>query len=111
MIRTAFEAAYLASFGRLLAGLPIRIVSLRVAAIGRRPPFAFSVFAPEASASLDAARREILGLEPQIRELVRTEKRLTAASRQAAGDYLSKGFEVLRDDGKFAREITEKCRK
>jgi hypothetical protein len=27
------------------------------------------------------------------------------------GDYLSKGFDALRDDGKFARDITEKCRK
>jgi len=34
----------------------VRIVSLRVAAIGRRPPFDFSVFAPDAAASLDAAK-------------------------------------------------------
>ena len=39
MIRKAFETAYLASFSRLLPGLAIRIVSLRVAAIGRRPAF------------------------------------------------------------------------
>jgi N-methylhydantoinase A len=57
MIRAAFEAAYLASFGRLLPGLPARVVSLRVAAIGRRPPFDFSVFAPDAGASVAAARR------------------------------------------------------
>ena len=57
MIRQAFETAYLASFSRLLPGLPMRIVSLRVAAIGRRPSFDFRVFAPEASASLDKARR------------------------------------------------------
>ena len=56
MVRSAFEAAYLASFSRLLPGLPIRIVSLRVAAIGRRPAFDFSVFAPDPSASLDKAR-------------------------------------------------------
>ena len=56
-IRTAFEAAYLASFSRLLPGLPMRIVSLRVAAIGRRPTFDFSVFAPDASVSLDKARQ------------------------------------------------------
>jgi N-methylhydantoinase A len=56
MVRSAFEAAYLASFSRLLPGLPIRIVSLRVAAIGRRPNFDFSVFAPGAAASLDQAR-------------------------------------------------------
>jgi N-methylhydantoinase A len=56
VVRRAFERAYSASFSRLLPGLAIRIVSLRVAAIGRRPEFDFSVFAPEASASLDAAK-------------------------------------------------------
>jgi N-methylhydantoinase A len=57
MVRAAFEAAYLASFGRLLPGVPTRVVTLRVAAIGRRPAFDFSVFAPDASASLDKARQ------------------------------------------------------
>src|SRR5207237_992538 len=38
------------------AGLAVRIVSLRVAAIGRRPGFDFSVFAPDASASLENAK-------------------------------------------------------
>jgi N-methylhydantoinase A len=56
MVRSAFEAAYLASFSRLLPGLAMRIVSLRVAAIGRRPAFDFSVFAPGPSASLEKAR-------------------------------------------------------
>jgi len=56
VVRKAFEQAYSASFSRLLPGLAVRIVSLRVAAIGRRPGFDFSVFAPEASASLDAAK-------------------------------------------------------
>src|SRR3954469_5341191 len=56
VVRKAFEAAYSASFSRLLPGLPVRIVSLRVAAIGRRPAFDFSVFTPDASASLDGAR-------------------------------------------------------
>jgi N-methylhydantoinase A len=56
LVRKAFEAAYSASFSRLLPGLAVRIVSLRVAAIGRRPPFDFSVFAPDASASLDNAK-------------------------------------------------------
>ena len=57
MIRTAFDAAYRASFSRSLPGVPIRIVTLRVSAIGRRPPFDFSVFKPDAAASLDKARR------------------------------------------------------
>jgi len=55
-VRTAFEAAYSASFSRLLPGLSIRIVSLRVAAIGRRPAFDFSVFRPDAAASLENAK-------------------------------------------------------
>ncbi len=56
LVRKAFEAAYSASFSRLLPGLAVRIVSLRVAAIGRRPKFDFAVFAPEASASLEEAK-------------------------------------------------------
>ena len=47
-MRKAFEAAYSASFSRLLPGIAVRIVSLRVAAIGRRPAFDFAVFAPDA---------------------------------------------------------------
>ena len=54
VVRKAFETAYSASFSRLLPGLAVRIVSLRVAAIGRRPAFDFSVFAPDAS---DVARQ------------------------------------------------------
>jgi len=56
VVRKAFETAYSASFSRLLPGLAVRIVSLRVAAIGRRPAFDFSVFAPDASSSLDKAK-------------------------------------------------------
>ena len=63
------------------------------------------------NATLEPARREFLRLEPQILELARADGRLDARSREWAGDYLSKGFEVLRDDEKFAREVTAKCRK
>ena len=56
MVRSAFEAAYLSSFSRLLPGLVMRIVSLRVAAIGRRPAFDFAVFTPDPSASLEKGR-------------------------------------------------------
>ena len=38
--------AYAAAFGRLLPGIPVRIVSLRTAAIGRRPAFDLAAFAP-----------------------------------------------------------------
>ena len=55
VVRKAFETSYSASFSRLLPGLAVRIVSLRVAAIGRRPAFDFSVFKPDALASLERA--------------------------------------------------------
>ena len=60
-VRAAFETAYDASFGRLLRGLPIAIASLRVSAIGHRPAFDASLFAPDPTASLD---RAALGLRP-----------------------------------------------
>jgi N-methylhydantoinase A len=57
IIRSAFEAAYSSLFSRLLGAIPVRIVSLRTAAIGRRPPFDISVFAPAADNSIARARR------------------------------------------------------
>jgi N-methylhydantoinase A len=57
VIREAFEAAYGAAFSRLLPGIPLRIVTLRTAAIGRRPAFDLTALAPSAEASLDRARR------------------------------------------------------
>ena len=56
-VRAAFEKAYQASFSRLLPGVPARIVSLRTAAIGRRPRFDLRALAPEAGSSLEAARQ------------------------------------------------------
>jgi N-methylhydantoinase A len=58
-IRQAFETAYLASFSRLLPGIAMRIVSLRVAAIGRRPAFDFSAFAPKPSAAAQQGARRV----------------------------------------------------
>ena len=57
VIKSAFETAYAASFSRLLSGLPIRIVSLRSAAIGRRPALDLSAFAPRPEATVERARR------------------------------------------------------
>jgi N-methylhydantoinase A len=57
VIREAFEAAYGAAFSRLLPGIPLRIVTLRTAAIGRRPAFDLTALAPSAEASLELARR------------------------------------------------------
>ncbi|MGN6097228.1 MAG: hydantoinase/oxoprolinase family protein [Bosea sp. (in: a-proteobacteria)] len=57
IIREAFEAAYGAAFSRLLPGIPVRIVTLRTAAIGRRPAFDLTALAPPADADLETARR------------------------------------------------------
>ncbi|KPL51296.1 hydantoin utilization protein A [Prosthecomicrobium hirschii] len=57
IVRAAFEAAYSQAFSRLLPGIPVRIVNLRTAAIGRRPAFDLMALAPAPDASLDAARR------------------------------------------------------
>lgn len=46
-IRAAFETAYAAAFGRVLDGIPIRVMNLRYARIGVRPKFDLSVLAPE----------------------------------------------------------------
>jgi N-methylhydantoinase A len=58
-IRQAFEAAYLGSFSRLLPGIAMRIVSLRVAAIGRRPAFDFAAFAPKPTAAAQQGTRRV----------------------------------------------------
>jgi hypothetical protein len=63
------------------------------------------------NATLETARREILRLEPQILELARADSRLVDRSKEAVRDYLSQGFEVLRDDERFAREVIARCRK
>ncbi|MEM8665442.1 MAG: hydantoinase/oxoprolinase family protein, partial [Pseudomonadota bacterium] len=56
MVRGAFEAAYEASFSRLLPGVPIRIVNLRTAAIGLRPHFDLRTLAPSSARSVASAR-------------------------------------------------------
>ncbi len=49
IIRDAFETAYRNAYGRLLEGIPIRVMNLRVAVVGRRPKFDLSVLAPSSS--------------------------------------------------------------
>ncbi|MCB0034641.1 MAG: hypothetical protein KDE51_11500, partial [Anaerolineales bacterium] len=46
LIREAFEATYLSTYGRLLGNIPVRILSLRTAVIGRRPKFDLLSLAP-----------------------------------------------------------------
>ncbi len=57
-VRAAFERAYRTAFSHLLPGVAVRIVNLRTAAVGRRPPFPLATLAPGPEASLEAARRE-----------------------------------------------------
>lgn len=56
-IGKAFDKTYEAAFSRLLPGIPTRIVSLRTAAVGRRPAFDLTAFAPGADASLPKAEK------------------------------------------------------
>jgi N-methylhydantoinase A len=46
-IRAAFEAAYRQAFGQLLDGIPIRVLTLRVAVIGRRPKLDLALLRPQ----------------------------------------------------------------
>lgn len=54
-IREAFESRYREAYGRVLEGLAIRILNLRVAVIGRRPKLDISVLAPGPEASEERA--------------------------------------------------------
>jgi len=54
-IRAAFEETYRQTFGRLLKGIPIRIMNLRVTVIGRRPKFDLAILGPAKGGSLDDA--------------------------------------------------------
>jgi len=56
-IRTAFETAYRSAYGRLLDRIPIRVLNLRLAAIGRRRKFDLGLLAPPEGGSLAEARR------------------------------------------------------
>lgn len=55
-IQAAFDAAYHAAYGRLLDGIPVRVMNYRVTVIGRRPAFDMAVFAPKDGRSADDCR-------------------------------------------------------
>ena len=55
-VRAAFEAAYSRAFSRLLPGIPVKIVNLRTAAIGRRPEFDLKALAPTGLLTIESAR-------------------------------------------------------
>ncbi|MFT7135345.1 MAG: N-methylhydantoinase A [Akkermansiaceae bacterium] len=55
-IQEAFNTAYSAAYGRLLDGIPVRVMNYRVTVIGRRPAFDMGVFAPKDGKSADECR-------------------------------------------------------
>ena len=55
-IHAAFETRYRAVYGRPLRGVAVRVLNLRVSAIGRRPKFDLSLLAPADGVSLIEAR-------------------------------------------------------
>ncbi len=57
-IRRAFETRYQAVYGRLLNGVPARVLNLRGAVIGTRPSLDLGLLAPAPDATLAAARRD-----------------------------------------------------
>ena len=56
-IQAAFEATYAAAFGRLMPGVPIRVLNLRTAVIGERPKIDLLSLAPAADTTIEAATR------------------------------------------------------
>ena len=60
-VAAAFAERYRAVYGRTLDGVPVRLVNLRVATIGRRPKFDLDVLAPAPGGTVEAARR---GMRP-----------------------------------------------
>jgi len=56
-IRAAFEARYRASYGRLLEGIAMRVLNLRVAVVGRRPKLDLMRLSPQAGGNVAAAKR------------------------------------------------------
>jgi len=55
--RAGFDTRYLAFYGRFLNNIPIRVLNLRVSALGKRPKFDLTLLAPAAGVSLAQARR------------------------------------------------------
>ncbi len=53
-VQAAFEAAYRAEFGRVLDGIPVRVMNLRYALIGVRPKFDLSLLAPHGAGSTES---------------------------------------------------------
>ena len=58
-LRAAFDRAYESAFGRTMPDLAVRLVNLRIGAIGRRPRFDLRRLAPEATELAAPACRDV----------------------------------------------------
>jgi N-methylhydantoinase A len=56
-VMAAFEATYAGAYGRLMPGVPVRVLNLRSAVVGARPQIDLLSLAPDPRATLEAARR------------------------------------------------------
>ncbi len=56
IIQASFEDAYRKSFGRLLDGIAMRVLNLRVTVVGRRPKFDLTILRPSGDTSVENAR-------------------------------------------------------
>ena len=56
-VQAAFEATYAGVYGRLLEGVPMRILNLRTAVVGARPKIDLMSMAPDAGATVEGAAR------------------------------------------------------
>jgi N-methylhydantoinase A len=61
LIRGAFEARYREVYGRLLDGIALRVLNLRLAVVGRRPKLDLALLAPTSGKTAAEAR---LGVRP-----------------------------------------------
>ncbi|MCP4997580.1 MAG: hydantoinase/oxoprolinase family protein [Hyphomicrobiales bacterium] len=57
-IRDAFESTYTIAYGRLLEGIPMRVMNYRIAVVGRRPGLDMNLFAPADGKPADECRTE-----------------------------------------------------
>ncbi|MCM0020053.1 MAG: hydantoinase/oxoprolinase family protein [Tagaea sp.] len=58
-IQAAFESAYIAAFGRLLDGVPCRVLTLKVAVIGKRPKLDLALLAPKGGTAAPIGKRPV----------------------------------------------------
>jgi len=65
-VQAAFDQAYERAYGRLLKGIPVRLMNYRVSVIGRRPKLDMAVFAPTNSKPVSACQtdtRSVFGID------------------------------------------------